>query len=478
MPIEAVKLNQTNTASADNKINVQPKTNPYPNDSVELSEKKDKVLDKTIKNSLISCGGCLAALTAMGVFFIKHQGNRIKKLYDEKLVIRNLKEKIDFTEAKTVEDGIKFAKEVLGIKEIDTDITLDAINYANKGLVDVSNANKGKVFMPYALRFKAPDKKNEYLAAVEIDINSSEFGNMYINKHFFDINYLDERLEKQLFADKKALFSFSEDLKTINHVPVWDKFIYAIPGKDLIKLIDKYYKDAASLSVEEKRNLFYSLSYGKDNARRLFRNPIDTLKAIEKSEKEYLEKEKVKFDFDDLEKKDYKKQKEFLISILEKLKKQDVYLESKVDLFNPLKTIYHEMGHLQDAAKNLKELDLKQWKFDWKAEWNSIKNKNKNKENTSRIGVKEVDNRWGTIAKTHFEELLNNNPDKFKKYYPDFYDFVNDKVIQQTVGKVSSYAQTGIGEFIADTYAKMIGKQTIPDDVMQLYRKYKGPELP
>ena len=89
-----------------------------------------------------------------------------------------------------------------------------------------------------------------------------------------------------------------------------------------------------------------------------------------------------------------------------------------------------------------------------------------------------VDNRWGTIAKNHFEELLNNNPDKFKKYYPDFYDFVNDKVIQQTVGKVSSYAQTGIGEFIADTYAKMIGKQTIPDDVMQLYRKYKGPELP
>lgn len=478
MSVEAVKLNKINNTGTDAKTNTQPKTNPYPNDSVELSEKKDKVINNTIKNYLISCVSCLAALTVMGVFFIKHQGNRIKKLYDEKLVIRNLKEKIDFTEAKTVEDGIKFAKEVLGIKEVDKDITLDAINYANKGLVDVSNANKGKVFMPYALRFNSPSQKNEYLAAVEIDINSSEFGNMYINKHFFDVNYLDERLQKQLFADKKPLFSFSGDLKTINHVAVWDKFIYAIPGKELIKLTDKYYKDASSLSVEEKRNLFYSLSYGKDNARRMFRNPIETLKAIEKSEKEYLEKEKIKFDFEDLEKKDYKKQKEFLISILEKLKKQDIYLESKVDLFNPLKTVYHEMGHLQDAAKNLKELDLKQWKFDWKAEWNSIKNKDKNKENASRIGVKEVDNRWGSTAKNHFEELLNNSPNKFKKFYPDFYEFVNDKEIQQTAGKVSSYAQTGIGEFIADTYAKMIGKQTLPDDVMQLYKKYKGPELP
>lgn len=50
MPVEAVKLNKINNTGTDAKTNTQPKTNPYPNDSVELSEKKDKVINNTIKN--------------------------------------------------------------------------------------------------------------------------------------------------------------------------------------------------------------------------------------------------------------------------------------------------------------------------------------------------------------------------------------------------------------------------------------------
>ena len=48
---------------------------------------------------------------------------------------------------------------------------------------------------------------------------------------------------------------------------------------------------------------------------------------------------------------------------------------------------------------------------------------------------------------------------------------------QQSAGKVSSYAQTSIGEFIAETYAKMVRGEKIPDDVMTLYNKYNGPKL-
>ena len=44
-----------------------------------------------------------------------------------------------------------------------------------------------------------------------------------------------------------------------------------------------------------------------------------------------------------------------------------------------------------------------------------------------------------------------------------------------TAGKVSAYAQTSIGEFIAETYAKMVSGDTIPDDVLKLYKKYNGP---
>ena len=75
------------------------------------------------------------------------------------------------------------------------------------------------------------------------------------------------------------------------------------------------------------------------------------------------------------------------------------------------------------------------------------------------------------------KNFLQDNPEKFKKKYPDLYEFVTEKCNLQTSGKISAYAQSGIGEFIAETYARMIDGKTIPDDVMALYRKYKGPEI-
>ena len=479
MPVEAVSTvkitdNRTMEAGANK---VEPKTEPYPKDSVELSDKK-KDKPKKLKNTLISAGSVFVALAGMSLFILKYQGNRVKKLYDEKLVIKNLKEQIDFTEAKTVEEGIRFAKEVLGIKEVDKDITLEAINYANKGLVDVSNANKGRVFMPNALRFLTPRQEENYVAAVEMDINSNEFANLYINKQYFDLKFLDKKLKNFMFKkDNKPLFVFEEGLKPV-YVPIWDKYIYASPNKDVAKLIDKYYKNPSSLTVEQKRNLYYSFTNSRDKAQRTFRNPVEALKRIERNNKDFIRNENITIDYASLEKMEHKEQHKFLLDILEKMKKQNIYLVKQISLINPLETIYHEAGHLQDMAKNLKELDLKQWKFDWKAEWEIIRNKNKNGDvNVSRAGVDEVDNRWGSIWKERYSELLERSPDVFKKRYPDLYEFLHDKNIQQASGKVSSYAQSGIGEFIAETYAQMMAHKKIPDDVLALYRRYKGPEL-
>ena len=483
MPVEAistVRVSDNHTAEAkQNKAEV--KTEPYPNDSLELSKKNEKKKTDIIKKSLLGVCFSLAASVGILVLVMKYHGNRIKKLYDEKLVIRTLKEKIDFQEAKTVEEGIKFAKEVLGIKDVDAEFTLEAINYANKGLVDVSNANKGKVFMPNALRFSSSAEDDTYLAAVKMDINSDEFANMYINKNYFDTQYLDKRLQKYLYKkdSNEQLFLFEKDYEPV-YVSIWDKYIYADPSKEVAKLIDAYYKDSASLTIEQKRNLFYSLSYGKDKALRSFRLPMETLRRLEKLHGDFLQREKITIDYDSLDKKTHKEQKEFLLDLLEKMKQGNISLVKKVNLFSPLDTIYHEAGHLQDAAKNLKELDLKQWKFDWKGEWRRIRNKLKNNNsngNTSRIGVDELDNRWGSIYKDYYSNLLDSNPDEFKKRFPDFYEFLKDKNIQQSAGKVSSYAQSGIGEFIADTYAQMILGKKIPEDVMTLYRRYKGPEL-
>ena len=133
------------------------------------------------------------------------------------------------------------------------------------------------------------------------------------------------------------------------------------------------------------------------------------------------------------------------------------------------------MGHLQDFAKNLKELDLKHWKLpSFKECYNKARSGRKHIDNSS---VEHVDNRWGGLTYKGYKNLFENDPAKFNKRYPDLYEFLTNQEYQQSAGKVSAYAQTSIGEFIAETYAKMVRGDKISDDVMKLYEKYNGPKL-
>lgn len=129
------------------------------------------------------------------------------------------------------------------------------------------------------------------------------------------------------------------------------------------------------------------------------------------------------------------------------------------------------MGHLQDFAKNLKELDIKQWKIpSFKEAYNNVK---KGKKDDS--SVMHVDNRWGGLTYKGYNDLFLKNPEKFKKRYPDLYEFLTNQESQQAAGRISAYAQTSIGEFIAEVYARMVRGDKIPDEVMKLYKKYNGP---
>ena len=150
----------------------------YPPDTVEISsknktQKKDKI--STASKWAIGLGTTLAAVVLTGIAFAKHQSGKLTKLYNEKMQFVNLAEKIDFKEAKTVEEGVKFAKDVLKIGDVGEGFTLDAINYINKGLVDVSNANKGHLFMPKKIHYHAADNAN-WSACVVKDIESKNFG--------------------------------------------------------------------------------------------------------------------------------------------------------------------------------------------------------------------------------------------------------------------------------------------------------------
>ena len=56
-------------------------------------------------------------------------------------------------------------------------------------------------------------------------------------------------------------------------------------------------------------------------------------------------------------------------------------------------------------------------------------------------------------------------------------EFVTNKQILQTARKVSEYATESPLEFVAETFAQLIEGKTFPDDVMALYKKYKGPSI-
>lgn len=392
-----------------------------PEQDIVVTEPKKKKLSTAAKIG-IGLAGVAGGLVGTCVLVSRHQTGKLKKLYNEKLVLSNLPEKLEFQEAKTLEEALKFAKDTLKIPEVDNNFTLEALNFVNRGLVDVANANKGKLFLPRKLHFE--NMNDGTIANVFRNIESKNFGNLCINSKYFDNKALDESIKKVLyFKDGEAMFQFKDE-NLITHT-IGD--FYPVPDKNLLGLIKKYYKNPDSLNNEDKRILWYSLDNGLNKM-------YGKSKGIE---------EAVKFN---------------------------------LETTHPRHTIYHELGHLQDYAENLKKLDIMQWEFNIKKMWNeSLEKVKTGKEKSDRIAVQELDNRWNRGDQAGMAKLLKENPEKFKKKYPDLHEFLTNKEIQETAGEVSSYAQSGIGEFVAECYADMIAGKKLPDKVMELYKKYNGP---
>ena len=453
----------------------QPKfTSQIPNDIVEVSAensiKKKKGLTKGQKWA-IGIGATVVGLPLLVMGLSKGMSGRISKLYKDKLILSELPEKLEFSDAKTVEEGIKYAKEVLKIKEVDSDFSLDAINYVNKMLVDVSNAHKGKLFMPTKLRYIENEKA---IAYVNPHIMSKNFGELGINKLYFDDNYLTKKISEYLGLNKqktaktvkKEVEKFTDDKKFLTWC--WDNKI--------VDLSNRFSNDSSSLTIKEKRDLLNNLDEGIDLIDS-FEN-LSPFSSITRN-LNIFKKYNIDVNLDEIKKLSLKEQQEKLKELLLKVKeKSGKPCVAKIDYTNIDTTVYHEMGHLQDFAKNLKELDIKDVKFDWKDAWKKADENVKNGklfEHSERLQA--VDNRWGGTTYEGYKELLEKNPQKFKERYPDLYNHLMDENIQQTAGKVSWYAQTSIGEFVAEVYAKLVSGAKLPDDVMALYKKYNGPML-
>lgn len=447
-------------------------------DTVNIEQKKKKKLSKGAKWAL-GVIGTFGALAAAGLAFVAHKRNQIAKLYKEKLVLSNLGENLQFQEAATVEEGIKFAKEVLKIKEVDSNISLDAINEANRGLVKVSNANKGQLFMPTALRYVNEPSANWY-AHVNRSIKSDKFGELTLNSSFFEHARLDEGLKRDLFLeDGTRTF---QKLSGGNYTMPVDDYVVFEPKKDVMDLIQKYYTSSDSLTIPEKRTLYYSLLKGiHTNGSVHKRSPISFLKKLEANPKYKTFFKNNKPSYEELSQKTTAEQVAYVEDILKKMMDENNVYINHLEIIPSESTIYHEMGHLQDYAKNLKELDLAKWKYSnitriLKDSWNDARDGKKASDVPNTLD--EIGNHWGSIVSDkEFKKFYDEHPDEFKKCFPDAYEFLTTQEIQQTAGEVSAYAQSGIGEFIAEVYKEMIQGKPISDKVKALYKKYNGPVL-
>ncbi len=309
----------------------------------------------------------------------------------EKLKITELPAHIDFKEAKTLDEAIKYSKDVLKISNVDDNFSLEALNWVNRGLTDVSNANKGRAKMPNGLELGSLSKNTPStgtsLAGISVSLDES-FGVLRVEKRLFEGGSLNELLKKDLFThDGDKVYNIVNGSLTTrmcsNGNPI-------VPDDELFKLIDRYYKNPSKLNNKEKRQIYFGLAHP---------SRYETVR--------------------------YK----------DKLLTELIHSPS-----DGIMNIYHEQGHLQDMAKNYLE---------------AFKQKG---------GV--------TIRWNRRDQLTQ----EFIEQTPILKQFFSEAE-QNTIGKVSNYAKDGIGEFIAETYAKLVKGIKLDDDVMALYKKYGGPAL-
>ena len=281
-----------------------------------------------------------------------------------------------------------------------------------------------------------------------------------MNVKFFDDKYLTEELDKSLGV--RTFAQSTQKGNTKQSESYGFDFVKGL-SKEAFRLYEKYVKNPDALTILEKRRLLF------ENL-----NCYNKLKTFDFES--FIKDNKLKINLEDFSNLHWTEKPAALrkYCVDNKLKLKAI-LDCTKDDFH---IMYHELGHLQDYAKNLKNIHIKNEKITSFKEFcaeNEAAKKEGRKIHDAR--VEELGNRFRGTTYTGFAELLKNNPEKFQKLYPDLYEHLTNKEIQKTAGKVSAYAQTSIGEFIADTYAKMIQGDSIPDDVMKLYKKYNGPLL-
>ena len=304
-------INYSNNMQPKVQTNFKAHTAPvqdYPPNTVEINSKK-----KTGMSTCTKLGISFGSLVLLGLGARFGYKKFLNNIYSKKLKISDLPEKIVFNKATSKEEALKYARETLKINNVSEDLSLDALNYVNKGLTDISNSHKGKFINILGINSMDKDIANRVKGTIGgVCISpafSKDFAKLSINLDYFKPDNLDTKLKDIYYKQGKIRFDKGKIYKFDN--------IFVRFDSKYDTLLQKYYQSPKDLSFEEKLRLIESYDYLMNNVHNLKKGLKTGAKGV----------------------------------------KSDKVLLGELQSENHF--IYHELGHLQDFFNNGMKQHLK-----------------------------------------------------------------------------------------------------------------------
>lgn len=370
---------------------------------------------KSVLKKAAVIGGAIAGIAAAAIFLYRK---------DKTSGIKHLAPNIEFKKAETVEEAIQWGKKTLGIQTYSGFETkdIDVLNWINEGFTNVSNAMQGNLRMPKRVVYTS-ELGSDTLAGVVPYTSKlkTERGFFGVNKDIFsDIDKAIKEIVQSYIDNNKCLAKTQDGgYKTVSH------FLDTEYATKMIEEL-KAFENGSLTDFNNKISLYGTLCRFQDLPAIILQSPFIKIKQIT----EMLEKQgfKVEINLNGIKQKPIEEQKHTLARLIklarENAKRNVTFYTPKQ---GPFTTIYHEMGHLQDMGQR--------------------------------------------VMPTDYFDSPDKYPEELKKWLDNALDI-------QAANSVSPYAATGPGEFIAETFAKIMDYGTVSDDAMQLYSKLNGPKIP
>lgn len=325
------------------------------------------------------------------------------------------RKKIEYQNPTTASMAKMLGKKQLGIVEyrnFDAD-SLELLNFINRGLVDAQNATRNKIRIPSNIDLEELPK-----AQMSTKYNG---GILTVNKNIYHpdkINFEITRMSKEMLKD--GVIIQSQDSFNLNEAFNDEK------ANEFFNFIgEKFGSDLSRLSYEEKLDLYHHLRVVYEQTSQLNRFPKDLIiKMFEAGCWGEFSDDIVELFTTELKSATDNNNFKILFEFIKEF--GEVNFNFDYDIFKN-RTIYHEVGHLQDY-------DL-------------------------------------------FFEPDVGEFDSFETYPKELKLWLNDKENLKTAFSVSPYACYGKNEFFAECYSMLLQGRKLPPKAQELYKKIKAPKV-